>query len=46
VIHPSVSLIVIAMLLGILMIVTGVFHLLRVFDSAEQHGHGGDGDDR
>ncbi|HEY3955421.1 MAG TPA: HdeD family acid-resistance protein [Streptosporangiaceae bacterium] len=36
-IHPSVSLIVIAMLLGILMIVTGVFHLLRVFGSAEQH---------
>lgn len=36
-IHPSVSLIVIAMLLGVLMIVTGVFHLLRVFDSGEQH---------
>jgi uncharacterized membrane protein HdeD (DUF308 family) len=36
-IHPSVSLIVIAMLLGILMIVTGVFHLVRVFGSAERH---------
>lgn len=35
--HPSGSLNVIALLLGILMIVTGIFHLVRVFDSTEEH---------
>ncbi len=36
-IHPSGSLNVIAVLVGILMIISGIFHLIRVFDSAEQH---------
>lgn len=35
--RPSGSLNVIAVLLGILMIVSGIFHLVRVFDPAEQH---------
>ena len=35
--HPSGSLNVIAVLLGILMIVSGLFHLIRVFDSREAH---------
>ena len=35
--HPSGSLNVIAVLLGILMIISGIFHLIRVFDGAEQH---------
>ncbi len=35
--HPSSSVNVIAVLLGILMIISGIFHLLRVFDTAEQH---------
>ena len=35
--HPSGSLNVIAVLLGILMIIAGIFHLVRMFDSAEQH---------
>jgi uncharacterized membrane protein HdeD (DUF308 family) len=35
--HPSGSLNVIAVLLGILMILSGIFHLIRVFDSAERH---------
>jgi uncharacterized membrane protein HdeD (DUF308 family) len=35
--HPTGSLNVIAVLLGLLMIFSGVFHLLRVFDSAEQN---------
>lgn len=35
--HPSGSLNVIAVLVGILMIISGLFHLIRVFDSAEQH---------
>jgi uncharacterized membrane protein HdeD (DUF308 family) len=35
--HPSGSVNVIAVLLGILMILSGVFHLIRVFDPAEQH---------
>lgn len=35
--RPSGSLTVIAVLLGILMIVSGIFHLVRVFDRAEQH---------
>lgn len=35
--HPSGSLNVLAVLLGILLILSGVFHLVRVFDSSEQH---------
>ena len=35
--HPSGSLNVIAVLLGILMILSGIFHLIRVFDKAEPH---------
>jgi len=35
--RPSGSLAVIAVLLGILMIVSGIFHLVRVFGRAEQH---------
>jgi len=35
--HPSGSLNVIAVLVGILMIISGIFHLIRVFDTAEQH---------
>jgi uncharacterized membrane protein HdeD (DUF308 family) len=35
--HPTGSLNVIAVLLGILMILSGIFHLIRVFDPHEQH---------
>jgi uncharacterized membrane protein HdeD (DUF308 family) len=35
--HPSGSLNVVAVLLGILMIVSGLFHLIRVFDRREAH---------
>jgi uncharacterized membrane protein HdeD (DUF308 family) len=35
--HPSGSLNVIAVLLGILMILSGLFHLIRVFDPREVH---------
>ena len=35
--HPSGSLNVLAVLLGILMIVSGIFHLIRVFDPGEPH---------
>ena len=35
--HPSGSLNVVAVLLGILMIVSGLFHLIRVFDPREAH---------
>ncbi len=35
--HPSGSLNVIAVLLGILMIISGIFHLIRVFDNTEPH---------
>jgi len=35
--HPTTSLNVIAVLLGILMIVSGIFHLIRVFDPRERH---------
>ncbi len=35
--NPTGSLNVIAVLLGVLMIVSGIFHLIRVFDSAEPH---------
>ncbi len=36
-IHPSGSLNVIAVLLGVLLIVSGIFHLIRVFDRAERN---------
>jgi uncharacterized membrane protein HdeD (DUF308 family) len=35
--HPTGSLNVIAVLLGVLLIISGLFHLIRVFDSAEAH---------
>ena len=35
--HPTGSLNVVAVLLGVLMILSGIFHLLRVFDSSEMH---------
>jgi uncharacterized membrane protein HdeD (DUF308 family) len=35
--HPTGSLNVLAVLLGILMIFSGIFHLIRVFDPAEPH---------
>jgi uncharacterized membrane protein HdeD (DUF308 family) len=35
--HPTSSLNVIAVLLGILTIISGIFHLIRVFDPAEPH---------
>jgi len=35
--HPTTSLNVIAVLLGILMILSGLFHLVRVFDPRERH---------
>jgi uncharacterized membrane protein HdeD (DUF308 family) len=35
--HPSGSLNVVAVLLGILMIFSGIFHLVRVFDPQEAH---------
>ena len=35
--RPSGSLNVIAVLIGILMIISGIFHLIRVFDRAERH---------
>ena len=35
--HPTGSLNVIAVLLGILMILSGIFHLIRVFDPREPH---------
>ena len=35
--HPSGSLNVIAVLVGILMIISGIFNLIRVFDAAEAH---------
>jgi uncharacterized membrane protein HdeD (DUF308 family) len=35
--HPTTSLNVIAVLLGILMILSGLFHLIRVFDPRERH---------
>src|SRR5439155_667447 len=36
-VHPTGSLNVIAVLLGILLIISGIFHLIRVFDPAEPH---------
>jgi len=35
--HPSTSLNVIAVLIGLLMIISGVFHLIRMFGSGESH---------
>ena len=35
--HPTTSVNVIAVLLGILMILSGIFHLIRVFDTGEPH---------
>jgi uncharacterized membrane protein HdeD (DUF308 family) len=35
--HPSTSLNVIAVLIGLLLIVSGIFHLIRVFGSDESH---------
>jgi uncharacterized membrane protein HdeD (DUF308 family) len=35
--HPTGSLNVVAVLLGILMILSGIFHLIRMFDSKEVH---------
>jgi uncharacterized membrane protein HdeD (DUF308 family) len=35
--HPTGSLNVLAVLLGILMIFSGIFHLIRVFDPQEPH---------
>ena len=35
--HPTGSLNVIAVLLGILLIFSGIFHLIRVFDTSEPH---------
>src|SRR5215467_7593279 len=35
--HPTTSVNVIAVLLGILTILSGIFHLIRVFDTAEPH---------
>ena len=35
--HPSGSLNVIAVLLGVLLLVSGIFHLARMFSSAESH---------
>ncbi len=36
-VHPTGSLNVIAVLLGILLIISGLFHLIRVFDPGEPH---------
>jgi len=36
-IHPTQSLNVISVLIGILLIISGVFHLVRVFDARENH---------
>jgi uncharacterized membrane protein HdeD (DUF308 family) len=35
--HPSGSLNVIAVLLGLLMVISGIFHLIRIFSSTESH---------
>ena len=35
--HPTGSLNVLAVLIGILMILSGIFHLIRVFDARESH---------
>ena len=35
--HPSTSLNVIAVLIGLLLVISGIFHLIRVFDSGEAH---------
>jgi uncharacterized membrane protein HdeD (DUF308 family) len=38
--HPTGSLNVLAVLLGVLMILSGIFHLIRVFDRANCTGSG------
>ena len=35
--HPSGSLSVVAVLLGVLFVVSGLIHLVRVFDRSEEH---------
>src|SRR5271165_5489151 len=35
--HPSGSLNVIAVLIGVLLVISGIFHLVRVFDRSEPH---------
>jgi uncharacterized membrane protein HdeD (DUF308 family) len=35
--YPTTSLAVIAVLIGVLMIISGLVHIIRVFDSSEQH---------
>ncbi len=35
--HPAGSLNVLAVLLGVLMILSGIFHLIRVFGPGEEH---------
>ena len=35
--HPSGSLNVIAVLIGVLLVISGIFNLVRVFDSSEPH---------
>src|ERR1700746_2870332 len=35
--HPSASLNVIAVLIGVLMVIAGLFHLVRMFSSGESH---------
>ena len=39
-VHPTGSLNVIAVLLGILMVISGLFHLIRVFDPPSRTGSG------
>lgn len=36
-VHPSGSLNVVAVLIGVLMLLSGIFHLVRVFDADEPH---------
>jgi uncharacterized membrane protein HdeD (DUF308 family) len=35
--HPSTSLNVVAVLIGVLLIISGLFHLIRIFNSTESH---------
>lgn len=36
-VHPTTSLNVIAVLIGIMLLISGIFHLVRVFDAEEPH---------
>ena len=36
--HPSGSLNVVAVLIGVLLVISGIFHLVRVFDRSEPYG--------